>query len=677
MRNSAKGAVVLLLLFALAGALDGGIARPTLSETAPHPRIPLAQALASQDVSLLSPGGGGWTLRNPTIAPPPQDLHAAAYDSLSDRLVTFGGDTGAVLLSDATWSYDLNTNLWSEMTPTTKPPARWSHSMAYDVESDRIILFGGDVTRGVAGHSNDTWVYDFDSNTWEETTSPVKPSGRIRPAMVYDAESDRAVLFGGLSRGDLSNETWAYDFNADAWAKIPPVGPVPSPRYRHSMAYDSASDRVILFGGAAVDGVRDDTWAYDLNTNTWTEMNASVRPSSRSGHGMVYDAESDRTVLFGGGNGPYENDTWVYDYNNNTWTKMNHGARPSGRQLQAMAYAQASDAVILFGGFTNEGGRNAETWTYHHAPSPPSEPQGLNATAVHAAVNLAWNQPSSDGEAALTGYRIYRGTSSASLALLTALPNVREYEDSGLENCLTYSYEVSAINGIGEGPRSRISATPQETPCAPGNLRAEVDGGLVSLLWWPPPVFGAPVVLGYRIYRGAGPGELILLAEVGGTLNYTDSAPDGYSYSYAVAAVNALGEGARTNAVMIALPDVTGPRITITSPLPGATLTTASVMVSGTASDNVAVERVELSSDGLGWVLANGSASWSGTLPLLSGSNPIFVRATDSSGNAAVVNITVTVTPSFGIDAATFLVVVILAAAAAALALFLLRRREK
>jgi hypothetical protein len=34
--------------------------------------------------------------------------------------------------------------------------------------------------------------------------------------------------------------------------------------------------------------------------NTWTNMNPSTHPGARSGHAMAYDSESDRVILFGG-----------------------------------------------------------------------------------------------------------------------------------------------------------------------------------------------------------------------------------------------------------------------------------------------------------------------------------------------------------------------------------------
>ena len=89
--------------------------------------------------------------------------------------------------------------------------------------------------------------------------------------------------------------------------------------------------------------------------------------------------------------------------------------------------------------------------------------------------------------------------------------------------------------------------------------------------------------------------------------------------------------------------DTANPTVAITSPADGATLDSTSVVVSGTASDDVGVEKVELSLDGTNYIVATGTTSWSGTMTLSEGPNTIFARATDTSGNTATVSIAVTV----------------------------------
>jgi len=264
------------------------------------------------------------------VAPSQRTSPAMAYDSRSDRVILFGGATTAGNLDD-TWGYDFETNTWMNMEPAVKPPGRAYHAMAYDSGSDRVILFSGS---SAVGPLNDTWAYDFGANEWTNMTPASSPPVRSNHAMAYDSQSDRVILFGGGdSATGFLNDTWAYDFATDTWTNMTSAAK-PSGRYYHAMAYDLRSDRVILFGGGSA-GYLNDTWSYDFNTNTWTDMAPAVSPPTLYGHAMAYDSESDRVILFGGVTtmiyAIVTNDTWAYDFNTNTWTDMAPAVRPPVR----------------------------------------------------------------------------------------------------------------------------------------------------------------------------------------------------------------------------------------------------------------------------------------------------------------------------------------------------------
>jgi len=136
------------------------------------------------------------------------------------------------------------------------------------------------------------------------------------------------------------------------------------------------------------------------------------------------------------------------------------------------------------------------------------------------------------------------------------------------------------------------------------------------------------------------------LTVVGDVLSYIDAAvTNGNTYYYEVSAVNGLGEGPSSNeiaATPMPTPDSTSPSITISSPANNSVLSSTTVTVTGTASDNVAVQTIELSTDGTTWTVASGTTTWSGSVTLHAGANGIYARATDTSGNQAIVQISVT-----------------------------------
>jgi hypothetical protein len=87
----------------------------------------------------------------------------------------------------------------------------------------------------------------------------------------------------------------------------------------------------------------------------------------------------------------------------------------------------------------------------------------------------------------------------------------------------------------------------------------------------------------------------------------------------------------------------TPPSLTIASPS-SATVSTAlsSITISGTASDTVGVTAVTWANNFGSSGTATGAATWSATVPLLTGSNAITIRAFDAAGNSAWRSLVVT-----------------------------------
>lgn len=93
-------------------------------------------------------------------------------------------------------------------------------------------------------------------------------------------------------------------------------------------------------------------------------------------------------------------------------------------------------------------------------PTAPAAPTLDSATPAIDAVILAWT-PGPDGGSAITGYDALRSTVSGGETLLIALGVTTSYIDQAVTPGVTYFYEITAINAIGESGRSNeLSATP-------------------------------------------------------------------------------------------------------------------------------------------------------------------------------------------------------------------------
>lgn len=161
--------------------------------------------------------------------------------------------------------------------------------------------------------------------------SATTPSGRYDARMVYNPITTHTVLFGGVTATDAStkqayefSDTW--DWNGTLWTQLFPLH-VPQARYGHIMVYDSARDRIVMFGGRTNNSKLDlgDTWVF--KNGDWTQLNPPSSPPARLLAGAAYDPIRDRVVLFGGATitadgkttTPYH-DTWEFD--GTTWTQV-------------------------------------------------------------------------------------------------------------------------------------------------------------------------------------------------------------------------------------------------------------------------------------------------------------------------------------------------------------------
>jgi subtilisin family serine protease len=117
------------------------------------------------------------------------------------------------------------------------------------------------------------------------------------------------------------------------------------------------------------------------------------------------------------------------------------------------------------------------------------------------------------------------------------------------------------------------------------------------------------------------------------------------SHTMLVKAYDAAGNvGSASVGVTVNNADTTAPKVSIGSPLSGATVS-GTVLVTGTASDNVGISKVELYVDGALYASSTSavfSFSWNSTTKA-NGSHTLAVKAYDKSGNTASASVAVNV----------------------------------
>lgn len=332
----------------------------------------------------LSPGG--------TPPLPGYSQTSTAYDAANDRLLFFGIDDGGPLpRPNETWILAGATGVapsWIDLgTAGPVPMGRYAHSVVYAPSSNRLVVFGG--CPGNCGFAlSDVWVLS-EANGLGGTPAwtQLAPSGAFSSeghSALYDDASNRMIVFGGQQGFNVPWNTVRVLTNADgteasapAWVTLAPSGAAPTPRETVGAGYDTATNRMIVFGGATltccafVSATYNDVWVL-TNANglggapEWIQLAPlGTPPAKRYWHSAVYDAGTNRLIVFGGVDGqggpasPYYNDVWVLANANGLggtpeWTQVfPAGAPPLARFGAIAAYNAATSAMVVAMGRTD------------------------------------------------------------------------------------------------------------------------------------------------------------------------------------------------------------------------------------------------------------------------------------------------------------------------------------
>ena len=114
--------------------------------------------------------------------------------------------------------------------------------------------------------------------------------------------------------------------------------------------------------------------------------------------------------------------------------------------------------------------------------NPPSSPTGLTAKAISSSqISLSWNAPASNGGSPITGYGIYRGTTSGGeIAVATVGGSTLTYTDGGLFSNQPLYYFVTAFNSAGASPPSNEASATTLAPAVALNGVASTSGTVSS-----------------------------------------------------------------------------------------------------------------------------------------------------------------------------------------------------
>jgi hypothetical protein len=158
--------------------------------------------------------------------------------------------------------------------------------------------------------------------------------------MVWDSTRERLWLFGGNASEESTayaplDDLWDFDPTTSTWTEHTTTGELPAPRLQHGMLYDPERDRLVVYGGSDESAFGPSAvysrplWALDLETFSWILIDpGDIGPGGRFWVSLAYDTKEDGYLLFGGhddGDLGNRNDMWRFDPNGSAWQELSTG----------------------------------------------------------------------------------------------------------------------------------------------------------------------------------------------------------------------------------------------------------------------------------------------------------------------------------------------------------------
>jgi N-acetylneuraminic acid mutarotase len=264
-------------------------------------------------VRIYRPATHGWEEIPTNGGPRVRSGHTVVWDDETGQVLVYGGRRDDNTVSDEVWSYQPVGNRWTRLADgTAGPVGRAFHSAAWDPRGRQLWIYGGLGANGSA--VEDLWSFRPATGAWQRFAGGPGPRARARHTAVWDPVAGEMLVYGGYrDQEGYTSEVWAFRPEEARWVVREATGAAPVGRSRHTAAWDSASQRMLIFGGF-VGGVDylGDLWAYEPARNAWTQVTAPGGPAARGDAMAIWDPTARQLLVYGGGAGDPTNELWSY-----------------------------------------------------------------------------------------------------------------------------------------------------------------------------------------------------------------------------------------------------------------------------------------------------------------------------------------------------------------------------
>ena len=204
--------------------------------------------------------------------------------------------------------------------------------------------------------------YFISGNTWHYLSH--KEHFKTASASVYSEHFDAYFTYGGYDLNQVLDEFVMYNFTKSAWISI--NNTLPGPLFEHTMTMLPDEQSFVIFGGKSQNGsISNRLWHYSISNNEWTlkAQNSLIQPPGLTKHTLTL--AGDYLYLFGGSleHDGFSNQMFRIESSNLTqWEKLN----PKGKMTElyvtghSMVYYAELNSLLLFGGLRSDVRRFAQ-----------------------------------------------------------------------------------------------------------------------------------------------------------------------------------------------------------------------------------------------------------------------------------------------------------------------------
>ena len=201
------------------------------------------------------------------------------------------------------------------------------------------------------------------ADKWRPTATAGAPTARSRHVAVStdpNSATAKMIIWGGRTSTGLTNTGGVYDPVTDQWTPTSLVN-APAAREDATAVWDDVENVLIVWGGNGNGGLLNNGSLYDPATNTWKALSIVGAPTARAQHTAVWAktlsfmSATHGMIVWGGSDGTNAlADGSLYDPVKDAWLGPIDAGPPARRQHTAV-WADGTNTMFVWGGLGPDG----------------------------------------------------------------------------------------------------------------------------------------------------------------------------------------------------------------------------------------------------------------------------------------------------------------------------------